>query len=180
MNTRTAGGLGNLACVLLLTALLGQLIPLSASLAYAPRIDPPAQNKETRIAIPPDPAVGGAWGNVMNWPLVAVHMGLLHTGQVLMWDGWEFVTTNSARLWDPANPQNFISVANPYSAIFCAGQAQLADGRLLGVGGHNGADIGITATVTFDPLSETWAQQAPLHEARWYPAVIPLADGRML
>jgi hypothetical protein len=115
----------------------------------------------------------------MDWPLVAVHMALLHTGQVLVWDAWELSSTNSARLWNPATGE-FTVVPNPYSALFCAGESQLADGHLLGVGGHNGADVGITQTVTFDPVSETWTQQTGLNLARWYPSSLPLSDGRSL
>jgi hypothetical protein len=128
---------------------------------------------------PNDPGLIGEWGPLMSWPLVSVHMSLLYTGKVLVWDAWELSSTNSARLWDPASG-NFITVSNPYSALFCAGQTQLADGRLIGVGGHNAADVGITRTVTFDPGSETWTKQANLNEPRWYPSAVPLNDGRVL
>jgi hypothetical protein len=124
-------------------------------------------------------AVIGQWGPLMSWPLVAVHMALLHTGQVLAWDAWELSSTNSARLWDPQTGA-FTVVSNPYSALFCGGQTQLADGRLLGVGGHNGADIGITQTVTFDPLTLDWTQQTGLNQARWYPSALPLANDNVL
>ncbi len=132
-------------------------------------------------SLPPDSQAAsiGQWGPLMSWPLVAVHMVLLHTGQVLMWDAWELSTTNSARIWDPAT-QTFTIVSNPYSALFCAGQSQLADGRVIGVGGHNGADIGIKKTVTFDPVTQTWTDQADLNEARWYPSSITLNDGKVL
>ena len=128
---------------------------------------------------PNDPALIGQWGPLMSWPLVSVHMALLYTGKVLVWDAWELSSTNSARLWDPTT-QTITVVSNPYSALFCAGETQLADGRLIGVGGHNGADIGITQTVTFDPGTQSWTQQASLNEPRWYPSAIPLNDGRVL
>ena len=121
----------------------------------------------------------GQWGPLMSWPLVAVHMLMMHTGQVLVWDAWELNTTPSARLWDP-NTGTFTSVPDDYSAVFCAGQSQLADGRAIVVGGHNGAETGITRTVTFDPVSELWAQQANLNYARWYPSSITLSDGRVM
>src|SRR5205823_3201189 len=34
-----------------------------------------------------DPAVVGQWSSVMSWPLVDMHMVLLKTGKILMWDG---------------------------------------------------------------------------------------------
>ncbi|HEY3108249.1 MAG TPA: hypothetical protein VGL23_05820, partial [Chloroflexota bacterium] len=97
-----------------------------------------------------DPAQVGQWSSVMNWPLVDVHMGLLPTGELVMWDAWETGGTQSARVWDPVS-QLFRSVPNLFSQMFCAGQVLLADGRLLVVGGHNGGDIGIVNTTTFDP-----------------------------
>lgn len=121
----------------------------------------------------------GQWGPLMNWPLVAVHMSMLHTGQVLVWDAWELSTTPSARLWDP-NTQTFTSVPDNYSATFCAGQTQLGDGTVIVVGGHNGADIGIKRTVIFDPIAQTWTQKTDLNTARWYPSAIELSDGRVL
>jgi hypothetical protein len=72
----------------------------------------------------------GEWSSVMNWPLVAVHMIPLHTGDVLMWDGWELNGTSSARLWNPTT-QTFTNVPNQTSEIFCAGHAMLANGQQL-------------------------------------------------
>src|SRR5690349_862690 len=44
----------------------------------------------------PDPAQVGEWSSIMNWPLVDVHMGLLPTGELVMWDAWETGGTQSA------------------------------------------------------------------------------------
>jgi hypothetical protein len=76
----------------------------------------------------------GQWSPVLNWPLVAVHMALLPTGEVLMWDGWELAPNVNARVWNPTS-QSFTAVTNQFSSIFCSGQAMLADGRQLVVGG---------------------------------------------
>ena len=88
------------------------------------------------------PDAVGQWSPVLNWPLVAVHMARLPTGDVLMWDAWEYGQTPSTRLWSPIT-QTFVGVPNPYSAMFCAAQTMLSDGRQIVVGGHNGAEIGI-------------------------------------
>ena len=81
-----------------------------------------------------DPAAAtGRWSSVMNWPLVAVHATLLHTGEVLVWDGWE-VPTAAAKLWNPVT--NAFASVPAQSAVFCAAHSQLADGRLLVIGGH--------------------------------------------
>ncbi|HZR01228.1 MAG TPA: galactose oxidase-like domain-containing protein, partial [Chloroflexota bacterium] len=121
----------------------------------------------------------GAWSSIMSWPLVDVHMALLDTGKVLMWDAWETGGTQSARLWDPAT-DTFTGVPNAFSQIFCAGQSMLADGRQIVVGGHNGADYGIVDTNIFDPATGAWTRVADMHYPRWYPTVLTLPDGRVL
>jgi len=121
----------------------------------------------------------GQWGPLLNWPLVAVHGALLKTGQVVVWDAWEFGSTPSARLWNPTT-QAFTEVPDPFSAMFCAGQVMLPDGRELVAGGHNGGGIGIVNTVIFDPSTSQWRRVADLNLARWYPSATTLSDGRVL
>lgn len=129
-----------------------------------------------RGSSPPD--IGGQWSPIMTWPVVAVHMALLPTGDVLAWDAW-FDDGASARVWHP-DSQAFTATPEAYSHIFCAGQMQLGDGRLLVVGGHNGSDYGIQSANLFNSETSTWAQAANMHTARWYPSAITLADGRGL
>jgi hypothetical protein len=121
----------------------------------------------------------GQWSGVMNWPLVDVHMALLNTGKVLMFDAWETGGTASARLWDPVT-QAFTPVPNPYSQIFCSAHVQLADGRIVVVGGHNGGDFGIKDTDIFDPSTNTWSKVADMTYPRWYPSATTLPDGRVI
>src|SRR5262249_12297832 len=121
----------------------------------------------------------GEWGSTMSWPLVAVNMTLLRTGEVLMWDVWEYLQTPSARLWNPTT-QTFTSVPNLLVPLFCAGQAALPAGRLIAVGGHNGDDIGNKTVSIFDPTTRVWTRLADLNVARWYPTVLTLADGRVI
>ncbi|MGH9176708.1 MAG: galactose oxidase-like domain-containing protein, partial [Vicinamibacterales bacterium] len=129
----------------------------------------------------PDPTAQeiGAWAPVMNWPLVAVHMALMPSGKILMWDAWETTGTPSARVWDPAS-QSFTNVPHASTELFCAGHAMLADGRLLVIGGHNGAAVGIRDTNIFDSLTNTWTRVADMHHPRWYPTAVTLSDGRVL
>lgn len=124
------------------------------------------------------PAASGQWSPVMNWPLVAIHMELLPTGDVLAWDGWQ-ADGDSARLWKP-DSQAFVAVPEAYTHIFCAGQVALADGRVFVIGGHNGADTGITDTNLFNPMTSNWTHTANMHVARWYPSATLLGDGRVL
>ena len=125
-----------------------------------------------------DPATTGQWGALMNWPLVAVHTSLLRTGKILTWDAWETGGTPSVRLWDPATGA-FTSVPNQTSQIFCSGLAQLPDGRLMVIGGHNGGEVGITDSNVFDPATNQWSLLSSMNSARWYPSLTELGDGRM-
>jgi len=123
---------------------------------------------------PPDQV--GQWSGPFDWPIVAVHMALLPTGKVLASDGQSLGT--DARIWDPATG-NFSSVLVSDN-IFCNGAAALPDGRILVVGGHDGAHNGLRDTNIFDPFTQTWSSASSMSFARWYPTVTTLPDGRML
>lgn len=124
-------------------------------------------------------ATAGQWSPVMSWPLVDVHMALLPTGNIVMWDAWETNGTASARLWNPTT-QAFTGVSNRFSSIFCAGHAMLADGRQLVVGGYVADDTGIKDVNIFDPATSSWTRVADMNYARWYPTATTLSDGRVL
>jgi hypothetical protein len=124
-------------------------------------------------------ATAGQWSPVMNWPLVDVHMALLPTGNVLMWDAWETKVTTSAHLWNPTS-QVFTGVSNQFSAIFCSGQAMLADGRQMVIGGFVSSDAGIKDANIFNPATSSWTRVADMNYARWYPTATTLSDGRVL
>ena len=49
-----------------------------------------------------DPALVGQWSSPQSWPIVAVHMSLLPTGQVIALDGFA-AGPNSEHLWDPVS-----------------------------------------------------------------------------
>ena len=133
------------------------------------------------LAPPPPPPPGGdqvgQWSGITNWPLVPIHMSLLPTGEVLSWDGFGFAP-GSATLWNPITNQ-FTSVPNGPN-LFCAGHILMPDGRVLVLGGHVDAYVGITDTTIYDSTSRTWSSAAPMNFPRWYPTVTSLPDGRAL
>lgn len=131
------------------------------------------------------PAQVGEWGPLLTWPLVAVHMTVLPTGKVLVWDAWEQFA--AAKVWDPATG-TFADALNQ-SGLFCAAHTLLADGTVLVTGGHpggenhedqTGADVGIVDTNRFDPWSIAWTRLADMRFPRWYPTTVRLVDGRVL
>jgi hypothetical protein len=122
------------------------------------------------------PAATGQWAGPFNWPIVAVHMMLSPSGQVLAWDRQD--GGGSARLWNPAT-ETFTLVPNG-SNLFCSGHATLADGRTLVVGGHVEDFVGIQDANLFDPATQSWTAAAPMTYPRWYPTATTLPDGRVL
>jgi chitodextrinase len=131
------------------------------------------------IAQAQTPAQVGQWAGPFSWPLVAIHMVLTPTGQVLVFDGPPVNGGESARLWNPADG-SFTSVPNDLTDLFCVGQAVLEDGRIFTAGGHIAPGVGLVDGNIFDFTTKRWTQTAPMAFPRWYPTVTPLPDGRML
>ncbi len=80
---------------------------------------------------------------------------------------------------------------NNDGALFCSDQVQLADGRILDVGGTSYYDEpqipgtrygvaelqGLQATRIFDPATNTWSQSGSMKYGRWYPSLVTLPSG---
>jgi hypothetical protein len=110
--------------------------------------------------------------------MVAVNMVMMHTGKVLMFAG-SFAGSWVERVWDPATG-NMTLVPNPYYNLFCAGHSQLADGRILVVGGYDPPNLGAANANIFDPVTQTWSALPNMSYRRWYPTSTTLPDGRAL
>ena len=127
--------------------------------------------------VTPSPTPQGQWGPLLTWPIVAVHSVLMHNGKLLQWDGWQ--TPEPTEVYDPA-AQTFTTVNAP-SSIFCSGNVQLPDGRIMTVGGYGvttTGNQGLVDTNIFDPATQTWTRVANMHLPRWYPDLVELSDGR--
>ena len=125
-----------------------------------------------------NPAVVGQWGTPFNIGMVAVNMIMMHTGKVLMMAG-TFASSWPEQVWDPATG-NITLVPNPYYNVFCAGHSQLADGRILVVGGYDPPSWGAYNANIFDPVTQTWSALPNMTYRRWYPTSTTLPDGRAL
>jgi hypothetical protein len=62
--------------------------------------------------------------------------------------------------------------------LFCSGHSFMPDGRLLIAGGAPSGTL--RATHIFDPMAETWTRVTDMNQARWYPTIVTLPDGRIL
>ncbi len=131
------------------------------------------------------PATGrdqvGEWGPLLNWDIKAMHLVVLPTGSVLV---WEAVSANPPKVWDPATGNlTPAPVPSHFGDIHCSGQSTLADGRVVVLGGQIGTEethFGIPVTALFDPFTNTWSRGADMIYPRWYPISTTLADGRVL
>lgn len=117
---------------------------------------------------PADPSRVGQWSPPFALPIVAVHMVLLRTGHVLMWDR----TPGDAWLSNLALG-TFTAVPNTLTDIFCGSQVTLGDGRPLVVGGNRAAFVGLRDANVFNPTTQTWEPVAPMAFPRWYPTPPP-------
>jgi hypothetical protein len=131
--------------------------------------------------------VTGSWSEVLDWPIVAIHMAQLHTGEILVWSS----KNEEPHLLDPAGDcfegdACFTIKPNPVN-IFCGGHTHLDDGTILVNGGHVQNHVGEPDTFFFQYDRETddwsWTPVSELPDtdfARWYPTLTTLPDGRVL
>jgi len=140
-----------------------------------------------------NPAVGGQWSDVYDWPLVAIHAALLPNGKVLAWDATPddadddpHTTDNSTTrvtLWDPISNTHVQTNNDTDTDLFCAGSAHLWDGRILFAGGDGaraGANGPLSNSNIYNPVTNTWHRTENMHAPRWYSSVAALSNGEML
>src|SRR5690242_246369 len=108
------------------------------------------------------PNVTGQWSVLSSTtPINPIHVGLMHTGKILIVAGTEndpTVTTSRAAVFDPATG-GFSVQSIPWD-LFCNGLSWMPDGRALIAGGNLQYNPfrGIRTTTVFDPLTEKFIQ----------------------
>ncbi|MBV8552171.1 MAG: DUF1929 domain-containing protein [Acidobacteriaceae bacterium] len=122
-----------------------------------------------------NPAVVGSWSAAVQTPAVAVNLILLPNNKLLFYEDGA-----SPTVWDYTN--NIFTGISTSQDVFCSGQAALADGRILVVGGYgqSGATIGLATAEIFDSTTNTWTSVPNMSYRRWYPTATTLSDGRVL
>lgn len=147
-------------------------------------------NENAAPAAQSGPEVVGQWSSVITLPLVAIHMHLLPSGKVLLWqddNNANYPPTRQggstlAYIWDVgAGTTTQVNVTN--RDLFCSGHSFLPDGRLLVAGGHDTTDgDGIPDTFIFDSSNNTWSHQSslPMFSGRWYPSTVTTGSGEIV
>src|SRR6266404_3164905 len=139
------------------------------------------------------PQVTGQWVTLSYpMPINPIHMGLLHTGKVLIVAGSENDPTehkqklSKAAVWDLGGgniTQGKITRTRDLTwDVFCNGWAFFPDGRAMVIGGTAQYDpfYGDPPTTVFDPVTEKFSQVQYMAHGRWYATGIVLADGRIM
>jgi len=133
-------------------------------------------------------SITGAWSDILDWPIVAIHMVQLHTGEILIWSSKNeepHVLYPAGNCFELGNGC-FTIKPNPVN-IFCAGHTQLDDGTVIVNGGHVRNNVGEAETFLFEydknAYEWNWTSVGEIEDtdfARWYPTLTTLPDGRVL
>jgi len=126
-----------------------------------------------------EPSEVGKWGPLIPLPAVAIHSALLPTGRILLWQG-DFASGGQQYVLNPGTGA-VTQIPDAAADLFCAGQAVLADGRVLVIGGTStSGGLGVPDLTAFEWHSQTWEALAPMHYPRWYATGTTLSDGKVL
>jgi galactose oxidase-like protein len=143
-------------------------------------------------------------------PTYAINLAVLPTGKTLFWsypprtaDGGYGPNVGTAALWDPSKGYGPAAIKNvppppidvdgdgdtEPAPLWCSGQSFLPNGTVLVTGGNLAYTgdpgfpddfAGHNRIFTFDPWTESWTEQPPMENGRWYPTQTLLGDGRTL
>ncbi|MFZ5547421.1 MAG: galactose oxidase-like domain-containing protein [Pseudomonadota bacterium] len=134
----------------------------------------------------------GAFGPAFGWPIIPIHTVLLADGRVLSFGAdtaGEQTGLLYYALWDPAlgtGPESHLVMDNVTATdTFCAGQALLANGNALLVGGdltfEGQRNFGVADVNVFTPGDNQLTRQAQsMAYPRWYGTIVTNAQGEQV
>lgn len=129
------------------------------------------------------PAEIGQWGEVLDWPLVAVSMANLPDGKILTYSGserrtWPTTERTYSATWDPETGAFSENLRQGHN-MFCAALSMTADGKVLVNGGRNAGNSPWTSV--FDYRNSEWQPIENMASGgRWYPSTLTLGDGKIM
>ena len=122
-------------------------------------------------------ATQGQWSTLENWPSRAIHTTLLPDGRVFFFSYYS--ESMQPHIWKPSDDTFMATASAPY-ALFCAGHASMADGRIFIAGGHIADYTGYAHALIYDPFQNTFTPTPDMNNGRWYPTVTGLPNGDLL
>ncbi|MFN2541703.1 MAG: galactose oxidase-like domain-containing protein [Chthoniobacterales bacterium] len=152
--------------------------PAGAALITALIVGLPLGNAQAQTA-----ATEGLWTTLpYEVAINPVHVGLLHTGKVLVVAGTEAgaIEEPLAAVWDWQN--GTFAVQTLLWDVFCSGMAAMPDGRILLAGGSTNYNpfYGEPRAAVFDPATEQFSQVESMAHGRFYATVTALGDGTVM
>lgn len=141
-----------------------------------------------------NPHVNGAWSEVANWPLVAIHAALTADGKVMTYGTDQNGIQGGQYIYDIWNPKLGLG-ADAHTTlpngtgtdIFCSAQALIpGTSEILLTGGDirgeqpGSYNQGVDDVNLFNSETNTLSAQAPMNKARWYPTITTLPNGNIL
>jgi len=150
--------------------------------------EPPPQPDDS------DPAQVGRWERLdATFQGSATHAALLPDGRVFTYGGSSldpqaFPNPPPAEVLDLASGKTrLLPMPGVNGDLWCGGHTFLTDGRLLFVGGTSyyppAPDPfygGLKEAYLFDYRDDSWTRLPDMHEGRWYPTLLRLADDSVL
>jgi YVTN family beta-propeller protein len=139
-----------------------------------------------------NPAIYGEWSDVIEWPHISVHAGMLPSGKILTYDATpdDFHPvldpvaspndTTRASVWDYVTGIHQDAANNTGDDLFCSGHTLMPNGNYFAAGGTTGYNASIRSTNIFDYANESWRAGPTMQYARWYPTVTNLASGELI
>ena len=138
----------------------------------------------------------GDFSESIDWNSVAIHAGLTPDGKVLTYGlDANFGSPDSQRntkfiIWDPEQGTDdsafdILNMSHSIDSAFCSGMILLPDGQMLIAGGSIQGDrnAGNDLVHLYDYCTgeiKMLMEDSDLQEARWYPTMTTLTDGRIL
>ena len=125
----------------------------------------------------------GAFSDVIDWPIIAIHAVLTPDGRVLSYGtstAGEQGALTVHDIWDPAEGtglDSHLTLPNETGVdSFCSGQLLLSrSGDVITTGGNS-----VEGVSRFDYRDDSRRSEGSLEDARWYGTLTTLPDGRLL
>ena len=135
------------------------------------------------LQIPPDAAEKGAWSDLYDFPIIAIHSAPLPDGSILTYGAsigntYPLKVGRSWVTWDPTKGYGRGATQahwnNGYIDSLCTSSCLMPDGQFLSVGGSSKGKLD---TVAFDYTTHKTTKLPDLHLGRWYATLTKLGDG---